>query len=367
MPVPWLNAEEPGVTQRTLIPVLGVVAVTGVLVGCLWPSEPSPAAHSAPVVAMSARTPDSISQTHQLPDVPNGALEVHASQKRIDGPCFFIEISQGRFVKPENPRGWAHPFYNELPQKGWSILLGTMMQASQAGYTSVWLWEPSGQSPDGGGCMAWFGRKTVDDGWSDKMKESFPGFAKTVRERLGMELILYSGCAQSINVGTTKLASRKDTSDTEIPDVVDAARYAIELGASGLGFDAFSLLQEKNPNTAKKIINAIRSDAVAKDIILACEGWPFPTESQGYIQQHMISVDMLRGGTSVEPDNFAKFFQRVNNQREKQRVPGRVGVFLLHGSNWNESQVAKAYSLAKQHGMLPMDYRMDGPRKYWRP
>jgi len=292
-------------------------------------------------------------------------LQVHSSQRRINGPSFFVEISGNRFMSATNPQGWAWPYSTDLPSRGWSVVLGHIMQAKQAGYTSVWLWEPSGQYQGIGGCMAWFSRKTMEDGWTPRMKETFPAFVRAVRDRLNMELIIYSGCAQRINIGSTLRPEQRDVTEAEIPAYVESLAFAAEMGATGVGLDGFALLQENHPETAVKVTWAIRNDPRTKDLILAVEGWPVPNPSMPYIQQHMISLDMLRDGHSVNDELFAKFFRRVNNQRELDAVPGRVGVWLLHGSNWSDPQISKAYSLIRQHGMLPMDWRQDAPRRHW--
>jgi hypothetical protein len=75
---------------------------------------------------------------------------------------------------------------------------------------------------------------------------------------------------------------------------------------------------------------------------------------------------MIRGGDSTTPGAFAKFVQRVNLAREHAAVPGRVGVWMLHGSNWSDQQVAEAYSLIRRYGMYPMDWRHDSIGKHWR-
>lgn len=292
-------------------------------------------------------------------------LQVHPSQHRINGPSFFVEISGIRYVNANNPRGWAPPYTTDLPNRGWSVVLGHIMQAKQAGFTSVWLWEPTGQYEGIGGCMAWFSRKTVEDSWTPRMKETFPAFVRAVRDRLDMELIIYSGCAQRINIGSTLRPEQRDVTEAEIPVYVDALAFAAEMGATGVGLDGFAILQENHPDVAVKVAWAIRNDPRTKDLILACEGWPVVNPSLPYIQQQMISLDMLRDGNSVNEAQFAKFFRRVNNQRERQDVPGRVGVWLLHGSNWSDPQISKAYSLIRQHGMLPMDWRVDAPRRHW--
>jgi hypothetical protein len=214
--------------------------------------------------------------------------------------------------------------------------------------------------------MAWFSEKTVSDGWSQKMKDSFPAFVRTVRERLGMELIIYSGCANMPNVGTTLRPQLKDGSVDLIPEYLAAARYIAGLGCTGIGMDGYTLLQEKDPAAAVQIIAALRADPATRDLIYVIEGWPAPNASQPYIQQQMVSLDLFRGGHMTEPDNFTKFASRVDRERELRAVPGRVGVWLIHSNPWSDAQLRKGYDLIREWGMVPMDWRTDAPGRFWR-
>lgn len=75
---------------------------------------------------------------------PPAPLAVDPSQELPDGPGYFVEISQARFVTPTNPRGRNFPEGQLVADRGWCALLPAVVAAKDAGYTSVWLWEVTG-------------------------------------------------------------------------------------------------------------------------------------------------------------------------------------------------------------------------------
>lgn len=296
------------------------------------------------------------------PAPPPQPLAVHKSQELLDGPCFFVEISNKRFITAANPRGWAWDKGQLVAARGWLALIPHVLAARDAGYTSVWLWELTGQVLNPGGCMSWAARRTALDGWTPAMLDDFDDFCRLCDE-LGVKVIVYSGCAQFINVGTTLKPNLKPTTAAEIPMIVeDVAWFAVQ-GVDGVGLDALALLQDSNARLVVDIAEALRADPRTRDLLYACEGWPVRGEGKllDKVQQQYVSVELLSNGNSVSDATFANWIKRVDPAGELGRVPGRRGAWLIHGATWTDAELRKAYELCAKYGMTPIDWRIPRP------
>lgn len=207
--------------------------------------------------------------------------------------------------------------------------------------------------------MAYAGKATAGDGWTAAMLDDFDDFC-TIAEELGMKIVVYSGCAQHINVGTTLSPKLRDTTRADIPRMVDDAAWFASQGVDGIGFDALSIWQHRDPQAVVDLALAIRANPVTAKLALGCEGWPFKGDNrlQAQMQQQYVSIDLLSNGSSVDQVNFDKFVERVDLAAEHARVPGRRGAWLIHSSNWTDDQVKRAYELCAAYDVTPIDWRL---------
>jgi len=288
----------------------------------------------------------------------------HSSQKIINGPAFFCEISQGRFVDNSNPRGWAWPHSLSIETEGWWALMETVEQAAETGYKSILLWEPTGQWVGIGDCMAWFSKKTANDGFNATMRKSFKPFIRSVK-RLGMKVGVYSGCASSPNIGSTLFPNRIDPpyADAQITHWVEAAKYCVESGIDILGLDAFSWLMHIDPVFTEKVVRAVRT--ACPNLCLITEGWVaseakspavLSVSTRQYLISQLVNLDLVRAGTDPTKDEN---WLRIKEQEELTLVPDRRGLMLLHGWPWTKEQELAVYTKINSYkNIYPCDWRI---------
>ncbi|MCA9309561.1 MAG: hypothetical protein KDA21_00005 [Phycisphaerales bacterium] len=137
-----------------------------------------------------------------------------------------------------NPRGWRRRFQT-LPEQGWDTLDPWMEQLEELGFREVWFWGWSGQHPNTGGLsaevMPWFG----DDGHTDIMRASWPGFVQRWRAR-GFTFGYWLGGIAIPNVGTTLRPEHHYITRADFGYVADTLDDIRRHGFEAVGLDAFN-------------------------------------------------------------------------------------------------------------------------------
>lgn len=294
-------------------------------------------------------------------------LPPHNSQSRFTGPAFYAEISDKRYVTNNNQRGWATPYGDLVSRHGWFSLVATVSTASQMGYKTIVLWEPSGQNAGNAPASgAWFSERTVSDGWTNTMRNDFDDFITFCRNSLDMEVVVYSAGVERVNRGTTLNPSRPPTSADQISEIVASARFAASKGATGFGLGGLSLLQAANPQLANDVVAALRSDSITRGMILMCEGWPLPggVALEPNLEVACVGIDMIDGPTAATAEALGNLGERLDMERASSNVPDRVRGWTIRGNGWSNPEFERVYDWFVQHGLVPLDWRMDGPRRY---
>ncbi len=295
------------------------------------------------------------------------ALPPHNSQSRFVGPAFYIEVSDRRHVTNNNQRGWAMPYGDLVSRHGWFSLVATTSTASQMGYKTLVLWEPSGQPAGNASASgAWFSERSVSDSWTTTMRNDFDDFIAFCRNSLDLEVIVYSAGVERVNRGTTLNPSRPPTTNDQIAEIVASARFAASKGATGFGLGGMSLLQAANPQLANDVVAALRSDSVTRGMILMCEGWPLPggVALEPNIEVGCVGIDLLDGPTAASADALTALGSRLEMERASSRVPDRVRGWTIRGNGWTNPEFERVYDWLVEHDLVPLDWRMDGPRRY---
>ena len=276
----------------------------------------------------------------------------HASQARIDGDLAFVEISAAHYVSVDNPKGWGYPHYLSIETEGWTNpkLMELVRAAGKVGDGKkiLAMWEPSGQYPGLGDCMAWMNPTLARENWSEPMRLSWQRFLAELRAS-GMEPMWYLGCAG-------KNASA----------IVEDLAFAKSMGVQIIGLDAFSWVVYTDPNEAQRIITDIRADPRTKDLTLITEGWlptvlqngqPLGGAQRAFFLRHLVQLDLARGSKDSRAIADTNWTRMESLPLDQKIVKGCRGIVLMHGSEWQSADLAACYHKAESLGLYVADYR----------
>lgn len=340
---------------------------------------------TVPVVKPTPPTPPPVAAPPAVePIVP---IAVHPSQRRINGPGYFTEISAGRFITSENPRGWASVQIQpnvylpatEIERRGWWIYWPMLVEASKAGYTWWGAWEMSGQDQEIANTIKWnaanptqqkpcrmayFSESTISDSWTPVMKDTFIPFVDAVQTHLHMRVMPYTGSWITPNFGTSKATQViYNITDAHIQQLVNDLAWMRTRHIDIVGLDTYSYLQHVDPALAIQVIRAVRSDPRTADMTLMTEGWHASDAAPGKVLSreqraeflaNFVGLELFRAPDPVSDDNWARI-----RQDELQLCPGRIGVALMHG--WPRDKDLPAYDKIRAYNFYVLDWKIPRP------
>lgn len=270
---------------------------------------------------------------------------------------------------PDSNRARRADVWND----GFFSLWPECVQAADAGYHRLMFrtcCAPWISSFAGGICNTTI---EIQDGWSQIMRDTAREFFWGLEHDLDYEDIMLYYRADVVNTGSQMSPSSPGYLTGNYRAYVNQfwlpmAQLCAFHGCS-LGLDAFALVQHRDPEDARAIIEAIHgtkfeSGSRTSAMPMAIEGWPFLNDEDKpyYFQSRCVSVGLLSSrGQAVLAATYDEF-RKIN--------PQGVGLAWLNGSGYNDNwsggvtYLQRAASLAKARDMPLVSSEYNAPAVY---